>query len=221
MLRSVAIVVSQQTAKSFTALDLAIMLANFLARLDDRVFQTLVIAFFVVVFDVRPNGISQRALAEENHASQALRFQRSEKSFDVSVQVWTLRRQYDRLHTRLCEHLAKRWAESTITIHEEILLVVEKTIFKIGQFTSLLLHPWFFGVRRVMDELDATRLQVDDEQQVECNQASGRPDFHGREVDRCQDVPVGFEEGGSRRLSLAIASRLNPMTFENVADRLI
>ena len=164
MLRSVAIVVPQQTAKSFTAFDFATMLANFFTRLDDRVPQALMISLAVIMRQEFMASFSQRFLTKEYHSIETLGSQRSEKPLDESVQVWTSRWQDDRFHARLPEHLAKRWTESTVAIHDEIFLVVEKTIFTVGQFTSLLFHPRFLGVRRAIDELDATRFQIHDEQ---------------------------------------------------------
>ena len=57
-----------------------------------------------------------------------------------------------------------------------------------------------------------------DEQQVVRDQAAPRPDFHGGEVDRSQDFPMGFEKRGPRRLSFPVRSRLNSVLLEDVAD---
>ena len=101
LLCSVAIVVPQQTTKPLAAFDIAMMLANFFTRLDDRVTQALMISLAVIMRQEFMASVAQRLLTKEDHSIETLGFQRSEKPLDASVQVWTFWRQNDRFHTRL------------------------------------------------------------------------------------------------------------------------
>ena len=67
-------------------------------------------------------------------------------------------------------------------------------------------------------QVDAPRGQFHDEQQVVRDQATPRPDFHGGEVDRGQDLPMGSDERGPGCLSFPIRSRLNSVLLKDVAD---
>jgi len=53
------------------------------------------------------------------------------------------------------------------------------------------------------------------------DQASNGPHFDRREVDRGQDVPVGFDEGLPRCLSFAIRCWFDTVLLEDIADRLV
>ena len=76
-------------------------------------------------------------------------------------------------------------------------------------------------VGRATGEVDTARGNMHDEQQVVRDQAALCPNFYGREVDRRQDFPMGFEKRGPRRLSFPVRSRLNPMLLQDVSDRRI
>jgi hypothetical protein len=53
----------------------------------DRVFETLVVSFGVVVGEVLADGVLQRVLAEEDHAIEALGFQGQEESLEMGVRL--------------------------------------------------------------------------------------------------------------------------------------
>ena len=57
-LRGVAIVVPQHPTKSFATFDLAGDLSDFESRIDDFVFEALVIALLVIVGEILANGVS-------------------------------------------------------------------------------------------------------------------------------------------------------------------
>ena len=72
LLCSVAIVVPQQTTKPLTAFDFAMMLANFLTPLDDRVTQALMILLPVIMRHVLADDVAKMVLTEENELVEAL-----------------------------------------------------------------------------------------------------------------------------------------------------
>ena len=57
----------QQSAESFAALDLALVLVDLSIGLDQLVAQPLMVSFAVIVGDVSGNGSPQRCLTEEEH----------------------------------------------------------------------------------------------------------------------------------------------------------
>ena len=67
-------VVSQQTAEALTALDLTVVLTNFLIRLDDLVAKALAISFLVIMKKELANGAAEHVLTEKDHSRQALGF---------------------------------------------------------------------------------------------------------------------------------------------------
>ena len=83
---------------------------------------------------------------------------------------------------------------------------------------SNLLHPSFMRIRRATSEVNSARGHFHDEQQVVRDQSTLGPHFDGREVDRSQHIPMGFEKGRPRGLSLPIRSRFDSVLLEYVAD---
>lgn len=69
--------------------------------------------------------------------------------------------------------------------------------------------------------MHTARSQLHDEEKVERHQPTLRPHLDGCEVNRRQDVPMGFEKGGPRCLSLAVRRRFDAMLFEDIAHGLI
>jgi len=66
------VVVAQETAESFVALDFSVRLANVLAGIDEPVVEPLVISFAAIVLNVFTNGPFQRSLNEEDHSIEAV-----------------------------------------------------------------------------------------------------------------------------------------------------
>ena len=71
-------VVSQQTAEPFVALNATVRLADVLTGIDEPVSEPLMIPLAVIVSSVFTNGPFQRSLAKEDHAAEAFGFQRTE-----------------------------------------------------------------------------------------------------------------------------------------------
>lgn len=69
--------------------------------------------------------------------------------------------------------------------------------------------------------MHATGGDLHHEEQVIRHQTAFRPYINRREIDRRQDVPMGFEKRGPGRPPLAIRRRFGAVGLENVADRLV
>ena len=58
LLRCGAIVVSQHAAETFATLDVTLVSADILARLDDPVIKALMVSFSMIMFQELPNSIA-------------------------------------------------------------------------------------------------------------------------------------------------------------------
>jgi len=94
-----AMIVPQQTAEPFPAFDFPGDGSDFRFRIDQPVFQTLMISFGMVKQDVGFQRGTQQTFTEENHSAQSFGFQASHKSFEVRIQIRTSRGEQDRFHT--------------------------------------------------------------------------------------------------------------------------
>jgi hypothetical protein len=92
-LRSLAVVVSQHAAEALPAPDIAIPLTDLAAGIDDPVFQSLMIAFLVIVVDELFQGPLQCSPTEEDHSVETLGLEGSHVAFNLGVQIWTPGRQ--------------------------------------------------------------------------------------------------------------------------------
>ena len=72
MSRCLAVIVIQQTTEPFTTFDLASNRPSFLAWLKDRVVESLMISFLVIMCQEFAAGVSQRPLTEKDHFVEAL-----------------------------------------------------------------------------------------------------------------------------------------------------
>ena len=76
-------VVPQQSTKPLAAVDLAVSLADFVARFNDPVVQRLMFAFLVVMGKMSGDGLSQIPLSKENNSRQTLFLDRSHETLDM------------------------------------------------------------------------------------------------------------------------------------------
>ena len=68
--------------------------------------------------------------------------------------------------------------ELDVTIHDQMFLAVQKTIFMVGEFAGSLFYPRFVGAGRASGEMDATSLELHDVEQIESDQSMPGPDFN-------------------------------------------
>lgn len=105
-----------------------------------------------------------------------------------------------------------------ISVHQDIPLVLEKTVERIGQVSGDLAHERFPQRRTAAGQVDSPRGKFHDEQQVVRDQTTLRPHLDRREIDCCQHVPVRFDEGRPCGQSFSIRRRFDPVLLENVAN---
>lgn len=113
-------VVPQEAAQSLAAPDRTLNLTDSPFRDNQAVFQPLVISFGVIMFNELPHRLTELVLAEEDDLVQAFGFDGSYESLGQSVQVGTLRWQFDRIHAARLEDLGKGLGEERVSIVDQI-----------------------------------------------------------------------------------------------------
>ena len=127
-LRSSSVVVPKHAAESFTALNLAIRVADILRGIDELIVEALVVALFVIMVHERGSRSKERTLVKENHLLEALAFDRAHKSLAVSIQIRAARRQPQGLGAAITQHRSEGVTEFAIPIHDDEPLASENTI---------------------------------------------------------------------------------------------
>lgn len=79
--------VVEEAAQTFAVFDFSVVVTDFLFRIDQSVFQTLVISFKVVVGDLLFKHVFERLSSEVNHFIEAVRFQTPLESFERTIQA--------------------------------------------------------------------------------------------------------------------------------------
>ena len=93
--RRFPMVIPQQAANPFAALDLALCPANFLTWINQLIAQSLMVSLGVIMFQELADSGAKHLLAEENHFQETLSLDTFHEPFDVGFQVRRSRRQTD------------------------------------------------------------------------------------------------------------------------------
>jgi hypothetical protein len=220
-LRSGAVVVPQHATKPFTANDLAGRLSDAIVRLDDLVVQRLMVSLRVIMLQELVNCVAKHVLAEEDQSRKAFVLDTLHESFNVRIQIGRPWRKFYSLDAFTFEYLAEHLGELRVAIDQDVSFAEKEAIFHVGQVPGDLLHPRSIWVGCATGEVNAPGSQLHDEEEIERHQPALRPHLDCCEVNRRQDVPMGFEKGGPRCLSLAVRRRLDAMLFEDIAHGLV
>src|SRR5262249_44350077 len=210
------IVVPQQAAQMLATLDFSHVTADFLPRLDQSIVQPLVIAFFMIMADVRTDRPAQHGLAKENHPVQTLFAETSPESLQLGIEIGRMRRQANRLDSGLPENIAKSFTELGVPVHEEIALPHQEAVVGPGQIPCYLFHPKVVGAYRRAGEMDSASYQFHDHQEIESDQAVLGPNFDRREIDGSQHVPMRLEKGMPGRLAPPLGHWFHAMFFQDI-----
>ena len=136
----------------------------------------------------------------------------------MRVEIRAPRRQSHRFYSFRVKDVAEHLAELGISIHDQVTLAIEESVFAVGQFTSDLFHPRLIGTGRATGEVNAARFKFHHEQQVKRYQSAFGPDFDGGEIDGCQYVPVRLDERSPSCLTLSVWCRLDATLLEDITD---
>src|SRR6266542_4360724 len=121
--------------------------------------------------------------------------------------------------TSRAEELPELVGEQGVAIVDEVALAHEEPIDVVGEVAGDLLHP---GAVRLADDacdLDASRLDVDDEENEVADQATEREHLDGEEVRRRDRAQMGLQEGGPWHPTAAQGRGFETVLAEDALDR--
>src|SRR6266542_2200355 len=121
--------------------------------------------------------------------------------------------------TSRAEELPELVGEQGVAIVDEVALAHEEPIDVVGEVAGDLLHP---GAVRLADDardLDAPRLDVDDEEDEVAGQASERQRLDGEEVRRRDRAEMGLQEGSPGYPTAARGRGFETVIEEDAFDR--
>lgn len=166
-------------------------------RINQNIADSLVIPFFVVMLQEFPQGSPQAPLSYAANPAQTLAFDRLDEPFGKGIKIWASWWYPHRLYAAGPEHLIERGLINFVVVPNQVLATVQITepdpIH--GQIPGYLLHPlgrWMFGYP---GNLDAPRLDVDDEQHINRVLAQPVPYLRLEEVHGSDPVAVFGDEG--------------------------
>ena len=122
-------------------------------------------------------------------------------------------RQDDRFDVGILLQKISQRQKLSITIDEQMRVILEKTVERIGEVACHLADPSSIGFFCDTGHVNLSRFQVHHHQDVERDHSTQRPDFGGGEVDGGEGVPVGFQERSPGRLPLAVRRRFEAVGF--------
>jgi hypothetical protein len=82
----------------------------------------------------------------------------------------------------------------TSKIHQNVSLPAEESFFSVGNVSGNLEKPRFIRAGGETSEMNPSRCQFHEKQQIVSNQPVPGPSFDRREVHRCQHISMGFQE---------------------------
>ena len=112
-------------------------MAPFLRRIDEYVANALMVPLRVVMVQERSAEMPQVALTKEDESAQTFGPNGTDKPFRISVQIRTLCRQSNRLHSRVSEKPPHLLGIQWIPIHDDLRLAPEKPILAVGGRSGL------------------------------------------------------------------------------------
>jgi hypothetical protein len=105
-----------------------------------------------------------------------------------------------------------------ISVHDEVTVASEGPGHGIAEIASDLRHPGPIGVGSDAGNVNASRLEVDDEQHQVAHQASAREHLHAEKVRGRDGAPVRLEEGLPRHRPPSERSRFDAVLLEDSLD---
>ena len=141
-------VVAEQSSQTFAAFDVAGRVADFVTGIDQPVFQTLMIAFLVIVRREFGKCLPQGCFAEEDHAVQAFRFQAQHKALDVGIAIGTSRWQQNRIDLSVgLEEITQRH-KLRVAVNQDERMIFQEAVVRIREIACNLTDPrgvWLSG----------------------------------------------------------------------------
>ena len=178
-------------------------------RQDQAIVEPLVIPFVVVVRDELADGATPRALADQDHAPEALR---------VGVQVRRAGGASDGGDIGRGERVAPGRPEERVAVMDEAPDVSQASVLGIGGVPHELGDPRPVGLGAAARDLTAAAGQVTQDQHGEAGQAAWRPDRDREAGGGGEHVPVGRETLPPGRARLAVGGGFEAALLAHVGE---
>ena len=176
------------------------------------------IPFVVVVRDELADGATQRALADQDHALEAVFLDGAHEALRIGVQVRLAGGESDGGDTGRGERVAHGRLEERVAVMDEEPHVSQESVLGIGGVPHELGDPRPVGLGADARNLNAAAGQVNQDQHGEAGQAAWRPDLDGEEVGGGEHVPVCGEKLPPGRALLAFGGGFQAALLEHVSD---
>ena len=156
----VAIVVVEDATKTRPFFDDAFASSHTIVYMNDVAIQALMVSLCMVVLHILLNGKAKMFLSKGNDLAQTLGLDGQDEAFCESIQIRTSRGQSHRLRAAILENVPETSAKQRVSVHNEILSVVQKSVEVIGKITGHLLHPDFAGLIGNANDRNLSRLKA-------------------------------------------------------------
>ena len=130
-------IVAKKPTEPLAALDRTASSTLSSGCIDQPLGNSLVIAFAVVVLDVLTDCSSKMRFTDRNDLCQALRFDRSNESLGIRVEIWAAARKPYGTHTRTGEDFSEALREERIAVVNEVAATKQETASASVRFRAI------------------------------------------------------------------------------------
>jgi hypothetical protein len=215
--RSRSVVETEESSQALLALDRIRTVAIY--RVDcggeKSPVEALMRAFAMIMVNVFTDGSSYVVFAQENEAFETLGLDGEDEPLRVCVQVGTLGRQPKWFDSRPAKETAKLLGEERIAVEDELSFAKQEAIACIGEIARDLHHPRAVWLGTDAGDIDASRIELEDEKDVVADEPAEGESFYGEEVTRGYRVPVSSEKLFPREAALARRCGVHAVRSEN------
>ena len=187
--------------------------------MQELVVESLVVSLAMVVFYVLVDETTQMPLAERDHACETLLFDRPDEPLGIGVEIGTLRRQPNRLHTGALQDLAKDPRIEGIAVVNQMARPAQTAIDRVGQIAGLLLHPRAARLRVDPGDGHAAGSQLDHEEDEVPPEPRQRQHLDGEQIAGRQALPVRLQERLPGHVPAPLGRRVDSVVVQDPLHR--
>jgi len=164
------------------------------------------------------DGALKVPLAERNDLIETLSANGTNPSLDERVQIRAAARETTDLHSAIAEKTAKLSREERVAIEDQELCVPEEAVEGVREVPRDLHHPGLAEIGRDPGDVDTSRLELHEEQDVVTHEPMECQDLDGEEVGAEGAVPVSSEKVAPRGPTTPLGCRDNSILAEDSHD---
>ncbi len=188
-----AIVELEHAAEPLPASDGASSECRCLGRAQ-RMAQTLVGPFLMIMVDKRAHGGSHVRFSERYHARQTLGPGRANKSFRERIQIRTPSGQAHEVHATGLQQIPEGGSVERVSVEDYVLHVPKEAVVRVREVPGHLCHPRFVRVTRDASDLHRAGLERHHEEDDVANQSAPGEHFDGEKVRGRQAIPMSGQK---------------------------